>query len=181
MGRAGALRGSDFLTTVGHATVDADAGVSAAASAQRASDLRDRQGWRWVEADGSRGSRGFADGPSLHLAGPSGLDFDEVYEGPDEVHPHHHSHHVHLEESFDMDEFAVAVLSYGSTILFATLGAALAMRLFREVLRPARSRDELPDVVQMDIPGVQPFRPCAGQGYHLQAGAVRAGGRGAMT
>ncbi|CAK9042588.1 unnamed protein product [Durusdinium trenchii] len=128
-----------------------------------------RQGWRWVEAGGSRGSRGFADGPSLHLAGPSGLDFDEVYEGPDEVHPHHHSHHVHLEESFDMDEFAVAVLSYGSTILFATLGAALAMRLFREVLRPARSRDELPDVVQMDIPGVQPFRPFAGQGYHLQA------------
>eukprot|EP00913_Durusdinium_trenchii_P024609 g23101.t1 len=72
-------------------------------------------------------------------------------------------------QSFDMDEFAVAVLSYGSTILFATLGAALAMRLFREVLRPARSRDELPDVVQMDIPGVQPFRPFAGQGYHLQA------------
>ena len=32
----------------------------------------------------------------------------------------------------------MAIISSGTTILFAMLGAALAMRLFRELLRPQR-------------------------------------------
>ena len=97
-------------------------------------------------------------------------DFEvEGSDGTQAAHAAHHAHrqvHPYPEESFDMDEFAVAVVSYGTTILFATLGAALAMRLFRELLRPVRST---PEVLQMDIPGVAPFQPFAGQGYHLQA------------
>mmetsp|Transcript_897 Transcript_897/g.842 ORF Transcript_897/g.842 Transcript_897/m.842 type:complete len:112 (-) Transcript_897:31-366(-) len=58
----------------------------------------------------------------------------------------------------------LAIISSGTTILFAMAGAALAMRLFRELLRP---RNQNPEVVHVDIPGVQPFRPFAGQAYHL--------------
>ena len=107
----------------------------------------------------------------MQLAGRSETpDFDDEFmEGSDgavvsqhESHVHqHHSHHYHEDP---MDEVAVAIISSGTTILFAMAGAALAMRLLRELVRP---RSHNAEVVQVDIPGVQPFRPFAGQAYHL--------------
>lgn len=115
--------------------------------------------WRWI------------DGTPVQLAGLSETpDFDDEFmEGSDgavvsqhESHVHqHHSHHYHEDP---MDEVAVAIISSGTTMLFAMAGAALAMRLFRELVRP---RSHNAEVVQVDIPGVQPFRPFAGQAYHL--------------
>ena len=72
-----------------------------------------------------------------------------------------HVHHHHHEEP--MDEVAVAIISSGTTIICAMAGAAIAMRLFRALVQP---RNQNPEVVQVDI-GAQPFRPFAGQAYHL--------------
>ena len=107
----------------------------------------------------------------MQLAGLSeNPDFDDEFmEGSDgavvsQHEPHVHQHHSHHYHEDPMDEVAVAIISSGTTILFAMAGAALAMRLFRELVRP---RSQNADVVQVDIPGVQPFRPFAGQAYHL--------------
>eukprot|EP00439_Symbiodinium_sp_Y106_P057980 s2578_g8.t1 len=56
------------------------------------------------------------------------------------------------------------------------MSAIFAMRLFREMMRPpaqqiqgmnAGADGDAPGVLQLDIPGVQPFRPFSGQGYRL--------------
>ncbi|CAE7600901.1 unnamed protein product [Symbiodinium sp. CCMP2592] len=96
---------------------------------------------------------------------------------------HHHQHAVeHLEhhphEPHDdtMTDFGVALISSGTTIFLAFMSAIFAMRLFREMMRPpaqqmqgmnAGADGDAPGVLQLDIPGVQPFRPFSGQGYRL--------------
>ena len=113
------------------------------------------------------------DGTPIQISGLSNpQDFDdEILDGPDGAairrHEHHVNHFDHQYQEDPMDEVAVAIISSGTTILFAMAGAALAMRLFRELLRPRNDRSA--ELVQVDIPGVQPFRPFAGQAYHLQA------------
>ena len=112
------------------------------------------------------------DGTPIQISGLSNRDFDdEILDGPDGAairrHEHHVNHFDHQYQEDPMDEVAVAIISSGTTILFAMAGAALAMRLFRELLRPRNDRSA--ELVQVDIPGVQPFRPFAGQAYHLQA------------
>mmetsp|Transcript_55441 Transcript_55441/g.104109 ORF Transcript_55441/g.104109 Transcript_55441/m.104109 type:complete len:289 (-) Transcript_55441:41-907(-) len=121
----------------------------------------------------------------LETAGPPDLQDpldDEVWDrgsaGPHEQAEHHRPHAVeHLEHHphDDMTDVGVALISSGTTIFLAFMSAVFAMRLFRELMRPPPQQlpgfnpteGDVPGVVQLDIPGVQPFRPFAGQGYRL--------------
>ncbi|CAJ1388588.1 unnamed protein product [Effrenium voratum] len=112
--------------------------------------------------------------PELRVAGPAEPDLPELDEEmEDEGGGEPHVMHLHQYHADPMDEVAVAIISSGTTILFAMLGAALAMRLFRELLRP--QRDSAQEVLQMDIPGIQPFQPFGGQAHRLEREEKRSG------
>ena len=88
----------------------------------------------------------------------------------------HLEHHPHEPHDDTMTDVGVALISSGTTIFLAFMSAIFAMRLFREMMRPpaqqmqgmnAGADGDAPGVLQLDIPGVQPFRPFSGQGYRL--------------
>ena len=112
---------------------------------------------------------------------PDPLD-DDVWDrgssSSDHAEQHHHQHSIHLEHHAHddaMQDIGLALISSGTTIFLAFMSAIFAMRLFREVMRPSTQQiqglnagaDDVPGVLQLDIPGVQPFRPFSGQGYRL--------------
>eukprot|EP00931_Biecheleriopsis_adriatica_P084209 TRINITY_DN57958_c0_g1_i1.p1 TRINITY_DN57958_c0_g1~~TRINITY_DN57958_c0_g1_i1.p1 ORF type:complete len:221 (-),score=47.11 TRINITY_DN57958_c0_g1_i1:19-660(-) len=80
----------------------------------------------------------------------------------------------------DMADTGAVILSTGTTFFLATLTAIFAMRLIRELLRSPRQGDlvlnpELQgpggsdaQVLQLDVPGLQPFRPYSGPGHRLK-------------
>ena len=108
---------------------------------------------------------------------------DDVWDrgsaGSDHVeHQHQHAvaeHAQHHPHDDAMTDIGVALVSSGTTIFLAFMSAIFAMRLFREMMRPqgqqmqmnAGADGDVPGVLQLDIPGVQPFRPFSGQGYRL--------------
>ncbi|CAL1169115.1 unnamed protein product [Cladocopium goreaui] len=80
---------------------------------------------------------------------------------------HHHGSH---EDS--MSDLGLALISSGTTIFLAMISAIFAMRLFREMLRPQATgaqggQGDMQGVLQLEVPGVQPFRPFSGQGHRL--------------
>ncbi|CAJ1436859.1 unnamed protein product, partial [Effrenium voratum] len=84
---------------------------------------------------------------------------------------HEHEHTVaHLEHEHQ-DDLGLALISSGTTVFLAMISAIFAIRLFREMLRPTPGAGLVGEgqaqVVQLDIPGVPPFRPFSGQGYRL--------------
>lgn len=106
-------------------------------------------------------------------------------------HARHHAEHVAAHDEHDqVGNLATAFLTSSTTVLLAMLCAAFAVRLVREMMRPASSplvfgvagadQDIQGLQLQVDVPGVQPFRPFAGQGYRLQAEAPdeKPGGNG---
>eukprot|EP00435_Cladocopium_sp_Y103_P005588 s1259_g1.t2 len=84
----------------------------------------------------------------------------------------HLEHHGSHEDS--MSDLGLALISSGTTIFLAMISAIFAMRLFREMLRPQATagaqgggQGDMQGVLQLEIPGVQPFRPFSGQGHRL--------------
>eukprot|EP00930_Biecheleria_cincta_P006426 TRINITY_DN107429_c0_g1_i1.p1 TRINITY_DN107429_c0_g1~~TRINITY_DN107429_c0_g1_i1.p1 ORF type:complete len:277 (-),score=49.27 TRINITY_DN107429_c0_g1_i1:17-847(-) len=108
---------------------------------------------------------------------------------PDHAEQHHHHEDNHVHDDDQLGNFATALLTSSTTVLLAMISAIFAVRLVREMMRPSTSPLVLggpdPDVqgvqLQLDIPGVQPFRPFAGQGYRLQAEAPEEKQGGAAT
>ena len=130
-------------------------------------------------------SRGLdIEGPALDPIDLDPLDTldDDVWDrgsGTSEHVEHHHQraaeHLEHHPHDDTMTDIGVALISSGTTIFLAFMSAIFAMRLFREMMRPpqqiqglnAGADGDVPGVLQLDIPGVQPFRPFSGQGYRL--------------
>lgn len=74
---------------------------------------------------------------------------------------------AHLRHHEDMGDLGLALLSSGTTVFLAMISAFFAIRLFRELRPPPNP--EMQGVLQLDIPGLQPFRPFSGQGHRLHA------------
>eukprot|EP00434_Breviolum_minutum_P017497 symbB.v1.2.015443.t1/scaffold1114.1/size137040/1 len=160
------LRWARFLQLPGHEGVEEDVELRGPKVARQPFDI-DLQDYMWQRGSGSHDSHGSgAHGHGDHEHGAHHEHHEHLERGQSLSHLEHHTNH-----DDSMSDVGLALISSGTTIFLAMISAIFAMRLFREMLRPqtpaGNPTGDMQGVLQLDIPGVQPFRPFSGQGHRL--------------